>query len=95
MTPFTEWIKVNNYPTEFNFRKIQTPDHDKFFISVVDHQGISNISFDITMTRQGKWNIIKPVPEYILLLKEQLIKIIQKHCALTPIPFFYGERLRT
>ena len=87
MTPFTEWIRVNNHPTEFNFRKIHAPQHDKFFISTIDPRGSINVCFDLIMTPQGQWNIIKPVPDYIELLKEQLIKIIKKHCDLIAIPF--------
>ena len=92
MTPFTEWIKIDNYPTEFNFRKIHTPHQDKFFITTVDEQR-KNISFDITMDIEGKWNIIKPAPEFILLLKELLIKILEKHCGLQPTPIFALDRL--
>ena len=87
MTPFTEWIRVNNHPIEFHFRQIVSPQQDKFFISTVDPYGTTNICFDITMTPQGQWNIVRPVPDYIGLLKEQLIKIIKKHCDLIPVPF--------
>jgi len=90
MAPFTEWTRVNNHPTEFNFRKIVSPQQDKFFITTVDPQGAINVCFDITMTPQGHWNIIKPVPDYIGLLKERLIKILKKHCNLIPIPFMQG-----
>ena len=84
MTPFTEWIKIDNYPTEFNFRKVHAPNHDKFFITMVDAKR-NTVSFDMIMTLEGKWSIIKPVSEVILQIKEQLIKIIEKNCALQPI----------
>jgi hypothetical protein len=92
MTPFTEWIKVNNCPTEFSFRRIQAPLHDKFFILMVDPQGMDNISFDMTRSPQGEWNIVRPIPDYIGFLKEQLVKIIEKHCQLIAIPFYLGAK---
>ncbi len=87
MIPFTEWIKVNNLLTEFNFRKVQSPNQDKFFITVVE-SGRDNISFDMTMSPRGQWNIVRPAPEYIVGLKEKLVETIEKHCTLNLIPFF-------
>ena len=87
MIPFTEWIKINNCTTKFNFRKVQSPNQDKFFISMIDAER-NNISFDMVMNPQGKWSIVRPVPQSIMQVKEQLINIIEKHCALKPISFF-------
>ena len=87
MIPFTEWIKVNNCTTEFSFRKVEAPNQDKFFISTAGAEK-DNISFDMIMTPQGKWSIIGPVPEFIMQLKLQLVKIIEKHCLLTPVSYF-------
>lgn len=84
MIPFSEWIKINDRPTQFNFRKVYAPNHDKFFISMIDAQK-NNISFDMVKSSDGKWNIIKPAPELIMQVKEQLIKIIEKQCALKPL----------
>lgn len=78
MFPFSEWIKVNNHLSEFNFRKIQTPNKDKFFITGVDSDK-NNISFDMILNHDGKWNIVQPVPDSINLIKEQLINVIKKH----------------
>ena len=84
MIPFSEWIKINNHVVEFNFRKVHAPNQDKFFISLVDEDK-KNISFDMVMSSEGKWNIIKPAPESIVQLKEQLIKIVEKHCSVKPM----------
>lgn len=87
MIPFTESIKINNRSTEFTFRKVQAPNQDKFFISMVDAEK-NNISFDMIMNPEGKWSIIKPAPEFIVQAQEQLIRLIEKHCSLKPLPFF-------
>lgn len=87
MIPFTEWIRIENRPTEFNFRKVHAPNHDKFFISMVD-SGKNHISFDMVMNTQGKWAIIRPAPETVIQVKEQLIRIIEKHCSLNPVSYF-------
>ena len=84
MTPFTEWIKVDNYPTEFNFRKVHAPNQDKFFITMADTKS-NTISFEMIMTSEGKWSIVKPVSESIVAIKDQLIKSIEKHCDLQPM----------
>ena len=86
MTPFTASIKINNRLTEFNFRKVLSPQQDKFFISTVDPRGTS-ICFDMTMNPQGQWNIVKPVPDYVEQIKGQLIKIVSDHCHLIMTPF--------
>jgi len=84
MIPFTEWIKVDNFPTEFNFRKVYVPNRDKFFVSTADAEK-NNISFDIEMNVDGKWHILNPAPQFIIQIKEQLIAILVKHCRLQPV----------
>jgi hypothetical protein len=86
MIPFNAWIKINNCPTEFSFRKVHAPNQDKFFITMMDSDS-NNISFDMIMNSDGKWSIFKPAPEAIVAIKEKLIKIIEKHCSLKPILF--------
>lgn len=91
MTPFTEWIKIDNYPTEFNVRKVHIANQDKFFISTADANKKA-VSFEMTLNSDGKWNITKPAPEYILQIKELLINMLQKHCSLQPLSMFAFER---
>jgi hypothetical protein len=53
MIPFTEWIKLNNRKIAFNFRKIQAPNQEKFFITGEDSE--KNIfSFDIILNEDKK-----------------------------------------
>jgi hypothetical protein len=78
MTPFTEWIKWNNQNIAFNFRKIQSPNQEKFFITGEDSEK-NPIAFDVILNEDKKWIIVQPAPESILQIKEQFVSLIKKH----------------
>ncbi len=79
MIPFSEWVELNSRSVEFNFRKIDSPHQDKYFITTVDAKKRNNFSFDMVFSPEGKWNILQPAPDANLKLKEQLINIIKRH----------------
>ena len=78
MPTFKEQLKLNNQTAEFSFTRIKTPDQQKFFVTSVDPQK-NNISFDMVLNHDGKWNIVQPAPEFILQIKEHLVNLIKKH----------------
>ena len=78
MIPFSEWIKIYNRSVEFNFRKIDCPQQEKYFITTLDSTR-NNFSFEMVHSKEGEWNILQPAPVAIFQLKEQLINIIKRH----------------
>jgi len=64
MKSFNKWITIDSSTLNFNFTPVQNPNGKKFFISVLNKEGI--IFFEMKEDHYGHWLIVEPVPTWLL-----------------------------
>ncbi len=61
---------------KFIFTKIEAANRLKYFVRTKTLKG-ENIFFEIVKVPEGNWEMIQPVPDWILAHQQDLIAVIQ------------------
>jgi hypothetical protein len=76
MSDFTKILVTSRGTCQFVFSKVEGAS-PKFFVQVQDHT-TSLAAFDIKQNKDGKWKVVEPAPNFILIQEETLVKAIEQ-----------------
>jgi hypothetical protein len=78
MPVFNKWLIINDKTLNFEFSKVVTPSGNKYFVNLFDQQNLV-ASFEVKEKEQAYWEIVLPVPDWILQVQENIIHALEEH----------------
>ena len=77
LNEFKQTVRIKGRRLEFSFRRVYTPDGEKYFVSVSENGHF--YPFEIRKDNMGKWTVSDLAPKWIKELEETLSDIIDQH----------------